>query len=282
MESEGILPPAISRVRANTGKKNRFLKTSFTPTGSADILMEGDMLIPKTRTAMKCIHKQYSCLWPKSYNGKVEIPFTLSEKYGGFKFLTEYIGDWVSSCYCFSFTYWNTFVHNCRQRWEAYDSKCHEGLWTKNLHSLHSSKIRENASKHWAKIWVSYWQFFQWCQSSSQTYPAQQWQRDYIKCYNTKSSTWLVFTQRHVIMPLWFIFSCSCVRLNSSGWKKMKMSLFDILNNAPKSQRTLAEFLILYCEKMLVNTYKGTTVHQITPDAPHLMSQNLLGSTFIK
>ncbi|CAG5928219.1 unnamed protein product [Menidia menidia] len=49
--------------------------------GSTEMLVEGDLLFPKTRNAMKCRNKQYSCLWPKSRNGYVEIPFTLSEKY---------------------------------------------------------------------------------------------------------------------------------------------------------------------------------------------------------
>ncbi|XP_073348936.1 low choriolytic enzyme-like isoform X2 [Pagrus major] len=49
--------------------------------GSSDYLMEGDVMIPKTRNAMKCVSKRYSCLWPKSSNGNVEIPFLLSKKY---------------------------------------------------------------------------------------------------------------------------------------------------------------------------------------------------------
>nr|BBB36258.1 low choriolytic enzyme [Dicentrarchus labrax] len=48
---------------------------------SSDFLLEGDVFIPKTRTAMKCLNKAYSCLWPKSANGKVEIPFLISQKY---------------------------------------------------------------------------------------------------------------------------------------------------------------------------------------------------------
>ncbi|XP_070782322.1 low choriolytic enzyme-like isoform X2 [Enoplosus armatus] len=49
--------------------------------GSSDFLLEGDVMIPKTRTAMKCFNKKYSCLWPKSANGNVEIPFQISRKY---------------------------------------------------------------------------------------------------------------------------------------------------------------------------------------------------------
>uniref|UniRef100_A0A665WTM6 Metalloendopeptidase n=1 Tax=Echeneis naucrates TaxID=173247 RepID=A0A665WTM6_ECHNA len=49
--------------------------------GSKDDLLEGDLIIPRTRTAMKCLSTVYSCLWPKSSHGNVEIPFILSEKY---------------------------------------------------------------------------------------------------------------------------------------------------------------------------------------------------------
>ncbi|KAI3364448.1 hypothetical protein L3Q82_011236 [Scortum barcoo] len=54
---------------------------SFPLKGSNDFLLEGDILIPKTRNAMKCLNATYSCLWPKSANGKVEIPFLISSNY---------------------------------------------------------------------------------------------------------------------------------------------------------------------------------------------------------
>ncbi|XP_029318575.1 low choriolytic enzyme-like [Cottoperca gobio] len=49
--------------------------------GSTDFLLEGDMIIPTTRNAMKCYSQKYSCLWPKSANGKVEIPFIIKSSY---------------------------------------------------------------------------------------------------------------------------------------------------------------------------------------------------------
>ncbi|XP_034436123.1 low choriolytic enzyme-like [Hippoglossus hippoglossus] len=49
--------------------------------GSTDFMLEGDVLIPRTRNAMKCFAKSYTCLWPKSANGKVVVPFLLSKKY---------------------------------------------------------------------------------------------------------------------------------------------------------------------------------------------------------
>ncbi|XP_056283793.1 low choriolytic enzyme-like [Pseudoliparis swirei] len=49
--------------------------------GSDEFLLEGDMMVPKTRNAQKCLNKQYSCLWEKSANGLVEVPFLISDKY---------------------------------------------------------------------------------------------------------------------------------------------------------------------------------------------------------
>nr|BAO25123.1 hatching enzyme [Verasper variegatus] len=49
--------------------------------GSSDFMLEGDVLIPRTRNAMKCFTKPYTCLWPKSANGNAVVPFLLSEKY---------------------------------------------------------------------------------------------------------------------------------------------------------------------------------------------------------
>ncbi|KAK9531762.1 hypothetical protein VZT92_011168 [Zoarces viviparus] len=69
------------------GPDNEILEEDLTQTilrmnnGSKDTLLEGDVWIPKTRNAMKCINKVYSCLWPKSANGMVYIPFLISTKY---------------------------------------------------------------------------------------------------------------------------------------------------------------------------------------------------------
>ncbi|CAM9346021.1 unnamed protein product, partial [Lampetra planeri] len=49
---------------------------------SSEFMMEGDIVVPRTRTAMKCFNKAYSCLWRKSSSGRVEIPFIISEVYG--------------------------------------------------------------------------------------------------------------------------------------------------------------------------------------------------------
>lgn len=47
--------------------------------GSKEILLEGDMVAPKNRNAIKCWSQ--SCLWPKSTNGLVVIPYTISYEY---------------------------------------------------------------------------------------------------------------------------------------------------------------------------------------------------------
>uniref|UniRef100_A0A7N8WZY6 Metalloendopeptidase n=1 Tax=Mastacembelus armatus TaxID=205130 RepID=A0A7N8WZY6_9TELE len=60
-----------------------FLMISSIFVASTDFLLEGDVIIPTTRNAMKCASNTNSCLWPKSANGYVEIPFELSDSYGG-------------------------------------------------------------------------------------------------------------------------------------------------------------------------------------------------------
>uniref|UniRef100_A0A7N9AUA5 Metalloendopeptidase n=1 Tax=Mastacembelus armatus TaxID=205130 RepID=A0A7N9AUA5_9TELE len=56
-----------------------FLMISSIFVASTDFLLEGDVIIPTTRNAMKCASNTNSCLWPKSANGYVEIPFELSD-----------------------------------------------------------------------------------------------------------------------------------------------------------------------------------------------------------
>nr|BBB36253.1 high choriolytic enzyme 1 [Maylandia zebra] len=48
--------------------------------GSNEILLEGDILLPKSRNAIKCQSYQ-SCLWQKDNNGLVTVPFTISSEY---------------------------------------------------------------------------------------------------------------------------------------------------------------------------------------------------------
>lgn len=47
--------------------------------GSSEMLLEGDLVLPRTRNAMRCWSK--SCLWKKSSNGLVTIPYTVSRAF---------------------------------------------------------------------------------------------------------------------------------------------------------------------------------------------------------
>ncbi|XP_070707463.1 high choriolytic enzyme 1-like isoform X1 [Pempheris klunzingeri] len=54
-----------------------------TNNGTNEILLEGDLLLPRTRNAMKCWAKR--CLWRKASNGLVTIPFTISRQFTGWE-----------------------------------------------------------------------------------------------------------------------------------------------------------------------------------------------------
>ncbi|XP_030622232.1 high choriolytic enzyme 1 isoform X2 [Chanos chanos] len=45
----------------------------------SEVLVEGDLVVPKTRTAVNCWNNH--CLWKKSSNGLVEVPYTLSSDF---------------------------------------------------------------------------------------------------------------------------------------------------------------------------------------------------------
>nr|BAM93568.1 hatching enzyme [Apeltes quadracus] len=47
--------------------------------GIKEMLLEGDVLVPTTRNAMKCFSNQ--CFWNKDSNGQVTIPFTISSEF---------------------------------------------------------------------------------------------------------------------------------------------------------------------------------------------------------
>nr|BAJ23942.1 hatching enzyme [Hypomesus nipponensis] len=48
---------------------------------SNQFFLEGDIATPKTRTAIKCTGNANSCLWKKSPNGKVEVPYIIDSLY---------------------------------------------------------------------------------------------------------------------------------------------------------------------------------------------------------
>ncbi|TRY57580.1 hypothetical protein DNTS_023507 [Danionella cerebrum] len=45
----------------------------------SDMLLEGDINLPKTKNAMKCLNDY--CKWPKSSSGLVEVPYTVASDY---------------------------------------------------------------------------------------------------------------------------------------------------------------------------------------------------------
>ncbi|XP_061646139.1 high choriolytic enzyme 1-like [Phyllopteryx taeniolatus] len=47
--------------------------------GSEVFLLEGDLLVPKTRNAIKCLYQ--SCLWNRASNGHVTIPYVVSREF---------------------------------------------------------------------------------------------------------------------------------------------------------------------------------------------------------
>ncbi|KAL2077093.1 hypothetical protein ACEWY4_026597 [Coilia grayii] len=50
-----------------------------TNNGSNELLMEGDLVVPRTKNALACWNN--ACLWTKSSNGKVEVPYTVSSSF---------------------------------------------------------------------------------------------------------------------------------------------------------------------------------------------------------
>ncbi|XP_077470259.1 high choriolytic enzyme 1-like [Stigmatopora argus] len=52
-----------------------------TNNGTDELLLEGDLLLPKTRNALKCLYQ--SCRWKKNANGQVSVPYVLSPEFTG-------------------------------------------------------------------------------------------------------------------------------------------------------------------------------------------------------
>nr|BBG28497.1 hatching enzyme [Rhabdoblennius nitidus] len=49
--------------------------------GSSEFLFEGDLMMPKTRSARRCVRRPHRCLWPRNSHGYVEVPYILSNNY---------------------------------------------------------------------------------------------------------------------------------------------------------------------------------------------------------
>nr|XP_057939822.1 high choriolytic enzyme 1-like isoform X3 [Doryrhamphus excisus] len=54
-----------------------------TNNGTDEILLEGDLLVPKTRNALKCWSQ--SCLWKKASNGLVKVPYSISAQFSSWE-----------------------------------------------------------------------------------------------------------------------------------------------------------------------------------------------------
>ena len=52
---------------------------TFHLSASSEFLMEGDLVVPRTRNALACWNN--NCLWKKSSNGKVEVPYTVNSQF---------------------------------------------------------------------------------------------------------------------------------------------------------------------------------------------------------
>uniref|UniRef100_A0AAX7SGD4 Metalloendopeptidase n=1 Tax=Astatotilapia calliptera TaxID=8154 RepID=A0AAX7SGD4_ASTCA len=90
---------------------------SFISIGSTDFLVEGDILIPRTRNALKCANKQYSCRWPKSLtSGTVDVPYILSDKYdnGEKKTILDAMKGFETAT-CVRFIPWTSETHYLKQ-----------------------------------------------------------------------------------------------------------------------------------------------------------------------
>ena len=68
--------------RTTFSKTLLFLIKSPSPSvceGSSELLVEGDIVLPRTRNALLCPNN--NCFWKKSSTGLVQVPFTLSSDF---------------------------------------------------------------------------------------------------------------------------------------------------------------------------------------------------------
>nr|BAI68374.1 hatching enzyme [Esox americanus] len=49
--------------------------------GTSELLLEGDILVPKTRNAMKCYKNNGRCFWMKSADNFVYVPYVIGDEY---------------------------------------------------------------------------------------------------------------------------------------------------------------------------------------------------------
>uniref|UniRef100_A0A8C0YE07 Metalloendopeptidase n=1 Tax=Cyprinus carpio carpio TaxID=630221 RepID=A0A8C0YE07_CYPCA len=73
---EGVFVSEPERVDITT----RILETN---NGSSEVLIEGDLVFPKTRNALYCFNN--NCFWKKNSNNIVEVPFIVSSEFSSYE-----------------------------------------------------------------------------------------------------------------------------------------------------------------------------------------------------
>ncbi|XP_042567688.1 hatching enzyme 1.2-like [Cyprinus carpio] len=73
---EGVFVSEPERVDITT----RILETN---NGSSEVLIEGDLVFPKTRNAISCFNN--NCFWKKNSNNIVEVPYIVNREYSSYE-----------------------------------------------------------------------------------------------------------------------------------------------------------------------------------------------------
>nr|XP_055074692.1 hatching enzyme 1.2-like [Misgurnus anguillicaudatus] len=75
-QQEQKLADLLVTQQENVDITTKILETN---NGSAEILLEGDLVFPKTRNALYCFNN--NCFWKKNANNLVEVPYIVSSEY---------------------------------------------------------------------------------------------------------------------------------------------------------------------------------------------------------
>ncbi|XP_010891170.2 low choriolytic enzyme-like [Esox lucius] len=82
-----LLLLGLSLARGNDAQIDKTDNSSITSmilnsnNGTNELLLEGDILLPKTRNAMKCYKNNGRCVWMKSADHLVYVPYVISNEY---------------------------------------------------------------------------------------------------------------------------------------------------------------------------------------------------------
>jgi len=79
---------------------------TFHLSASSELLMEGDLVVPRTRNALACWNN--NCLWKKSSNGKVEVPYTVNSQFC--KYLLYFL---ICNIYISKHPHWAMVLNVC-------------------------------------------------------------------------------------------------------------------------------------------------------------------------